>query len=125
MADSIAVQVTSEKARGRLVSCKPASAAQPDDACSAQVFSHYGLMLFRRPLTGDELQSRVKLAANMTKASGDFYTGLRYGLASLLQAPEFVFRTETAVPAGTCQTCCAPPGTAAAQNCSIECKPAR
>ena len=98
MADSIAVQVTSEKARGRLVSCKPASAAQPDDACSAQVFGHYGLMLFRRPLTGDELQSRVKLAANMTKASGDFYTGLRYGLASLLQSSNFLFRIEVAVP---------------------------
>ena len=100
MADSIAVQVTSEKARGRLISCKPAAAAQPDDSCAAQVFSHYGLMLFRRPLTGEELQSRVKLAASMTKASGDFYTGLRYGLASLLQSSNFLFRIEVAVPAG-------------------------
>jgi len=98
MADSIAVQATSEKARGRLVSCKPASATQPDDACAGQFFGHYGLMLFRRPLTGDELQSRVKLARNMTKASGDFYTGLRYGLASLLQSSNFLFRVEAAVP---------------------------
>jgi hypothetical protein len=100
MADGIAVQVTSEKSRGKLIACKPASAAQADDSCAAQVFSHYGLMLFRRPLTGDELQSRVKLAANMTKASGDFYTGLRYGLASLLQSSNFLFRMEVAVPAG-------------------------
>jgi len=98
MADSIAVQATSEKARGRLVSCKPAAATQPDDACAGQFFGHYGLMLFRRPLTGDELQSRVKLARNMTKASGDFYTGLRYGLASLLQSSNFLFRVEAAVP---------------------------
>ena len=100
MADGIAIQITSEKSRGRLISCKPASAAQPDDACAAQVFGHYGLMLFRRPLTGDELQSRVKLAANMTKASGNFYTGLRYGLASLLQSSNFLFRTEVSVPHG-------------------------
>jgi len=100
MADSVAVQATSEKARARLISCKPASAGQPDDACAAQTFSHYGLMLFRRPLTGDELQSRVKLAASMTKASGDFYTGLRYGLASLLQSSNFLFRVELAVPSG-------------------------
>jgi hypothetical protein len=100
MADSIAVQVTSEKARSRLVSCKPASATQPDNACAARFFSHYGLMLFRRPLTGDELQSRVKLAQGMTKASGDFYTGLRYGLASLLQSSNFLFRIEAAVPSG-------------------------
>jgi hypothetical protein len=99
MADSIAAQVTSEKGRARLISCKPASATQPDDACAAQVFSHYGLMLFRRPLTGDELQSRVKLAASMTRASGNFYTGLRYGLASLLQSSNFLFRVEV-VPGG-------------------------
>ena len=53
----------SEKARARLISCKPTSATAPDDACAAQFFGHYGLMLFRRPLTSDELQSRVKLAA--------------------------------------------------------------
>ena len=100
MADSIAVQATSEKARNRLVSCKPASPTQPDDACAAQFFSHYGLMLFRRPLTGDELQSRVKLARSMAKASGDFYAGLRYGLASLLQSSNFLFRVEVAVPSG-------------------------
>lgn len=100
MADSIAVQATSEKARARLISCKPVSAKQPDDVCAAHVFNHYGLALFRRPLTSDELQSRVKLAANMTRASGDFYTGLRYGLASLLQSSNFLFRVEVAVPDG-------------------------
>jgi hypothetical protein len=98
MADSIAVQVTSEKGRARLVSCKPASATLPDNACATEFFSHYGLMLFRRPLTGDELQSRVKLAADMTKATHDFYTGLRYGLATLVQSSNFLFRTEVAVP---------------------------
>jgi hypothetical protein len=100
MADSIAVQVTGEKNRGRLVPCKPKSASSPDDACASQFFSQYGLMLFRRPLTGDELKSRVKLAENMTTATGDFYTGLRYGLATLLQSSEFLFRKEVAVPAG-------------------------
>ena len=101
MADSIAVQVTSEKNRGRLVPCKPQSATAPDDACASQFFSEYGLMLFRRPLNGDELKSRVKLAENMTRATGNFYTGLRYGLATLLQSSEFLFRKEVAVAAGT------------------------
>ena len=36
----------------------------------------------------------------MTKASGDFYSGLRYGLAELMQSPNFLFRKELAVPAG-------------------------
>ncbi len=100
MADSIAVQVTGEKNRGRLVPCKPKSATSPDGACASQFLSQFGLMLFRRPLTDDELKSRVKLAEDMTKATGDFYTGLRYGLATLLQSSEFLFRKEVAVPAG-------------------------
>src|SRR5579864_788287 len=56
MADSIAVQVTNEKNRARLVPCKPKSATQSDDACASQFFSQYGRLLFRRPLSDDELK---------------------------------------------------------------------
>ena len=97
MADSIAVQVTDEKHRGKLVSCKPKNPKAPDDACAAEFFSHYGLMLFRRPLAANELQARVKLASDMTKSTGDFYNGLHYGLAQLMQSPNFLFRKEAAV----------------------------
>jgi hypothetical protein len=98
MADSIAIQVTGEKYRTKLP-CAPKSAKAPDDACAAQVLTHYGLMLFRRPLTSDETKSAVMLSNKLTKSSNDFYTGLRYGLASLIQAPDFLFRKEVAVPA--------------------------
>jgi hypothetical protein len=100
MADSIAVQVTDESHRGKLVSCTPKSAKAPDDACAGEFFDHYGLMLFRRPLTAGERSMRVTLARDMTKSSGDFYAGLRYGLAQLLQSPNFLFRKERAIPAG-------------------------
>ena len=100
MADSIAVQVTDEGHRGKLVSCAPKSAKASDDACAAEFFSQYGRMLFCRPLTADELKVRVNLARAMTKSSGDFYTGLRFGLAQMLQSPNFLFRKERAVPAG-------------------------
>ena len=99
MADSIALQVTSDKHR-KLVPCAPASAKEADDACAAQFFSHYGLLLFRRPLTADEVKARVNLARVMTKSGSDFYAGLRYGLAEMLQSPNFLFRKEVAVPAG-------------------------
>jgi hypothetical protein len=46
----------------------------------------------------------VKLAAAMTKSTGDFYVGLRYGLAELVQSPSFLFRKELAVPAGKAWT---------------------
>ena len=98
MADTIATQATSEENRKRLVSCQPKSAKAPDDACATEFLGHYGLRLFRRPLTAEELRSRVSLARTMAKSSGDFYAGLRYGLASMLQSPEFLFRKEIAVP---------------------------
>src|SRR3954466_7443939 len=51
MADGIAAQVVDEKNRGKLISCIPKTATAPDDKCAREVVSHYGLMLFRRPLT--------------------------------------------------------------------------
>jgi hypothetical protein len=98
MADSIATQVVSEKLRAKLP-CKPKDAKAPDDACSKQVLDHYGMMLFRRPLSDSELKNAVNLSAKLGKSQNDFYAGLRYGLASLIQAPDFLFRKEVAVPA--------------------------
>ena len=98
MAGSIATQVTAEGYRAKLP-CAPASAKAPDDACTAQILSHYGQLLFRRPLTADEIKSRVALSHGLAQSSNDFYAGLRYGLASLIQAPDFLFRKELAVPA--------------------------
>lgn len=100
MADSIALQVADEKHRGKLISCEPKSAIAADDTCAAEFLRHYGLLLFRRPLTASELKARLDLARAMTKSSGDFYTGLRYGLAQLLQSPNFLFRKEMATRNG-------------------------
>jgi hypothetical protein len=100
MADSIAIQVTDEKHRGKTVPCKPKDAKAPDDACASEFFSQYGLMLFRRPLTDSELKVRVNLARTMTRSTGDFYNGLRYGLAQLVQSPNFLFRKEMAAKDG-------------------------
>lgn len=102
MADGIAAQVAGEKYRVKLL-CAPRAAKEPDDACTAQILSQYGRMLYRRPLTRDEIESAVNLSRGLAKSQNDFYAGLRYGLASLLQAPNFVFRMETAVSAGNNQ----------------------
>jgi len=98
MADSIAAQVTAEKYRAKLP-CKPKSDKAPDDACTSQVMNQYGRMLFRRPLSSDETKNAAKLSNSLAKSQNDFYAGLRYGLASLLQSPNFLFRLENAVPA--------------------------
>jgi hypothetical protein len=56
--------------------------------CARQFLAKYGELLFRRPLTDQELAARAAVAAN----------GFELALTSLLVAPEFLFRVETAEP---------------------------
>jgi hypothetical protein len=97
IADSIARQVVDEKNRAKLLSCSPKSGAAPDRDCASQIIAHYGLLLFRRPLNGEELKARLDAADAATKLSNNFYTGIRYSLTTLLSAPDFLFRPEMAV----------------------------
>ena len=99
MADNIAVQIVDPKNRAKFISCKPKSVSAADDACASQVLGQFGRLLYRRPLAPDELRSRVELANKVAKSSNDFYSGLRYSLGTLLSSPQFLFRTEMAVPA--------------------------
>ncbi len=104
IADGVARQVVDEKHRAKLLPCAPKSATAPDRSCAGQIFEKYGLQLFRRPLTADELKARLDAADSVTKQSGNFYTGIRYSLTTLLSAPDFLFRAEVAVPAGKAYT---------------------
>jgi hypothetical protein len=96
MADDIAAQVTAEKYRAKLP-CAPKDPKAPDDACASKILSHYGLRLFRRPLTETELDNRVGLSRRIAEQTNDFYAGLRYSLSMLLQLPDFIFRSEVAI----------------------------
>ena len=97
MANDIAAQVTAEKYRAKLP-CAPKDPKAHDDACAGKILSHYGRLLFRRPLTDAELDNRLGLSRRMTERTNDFYAGVGYGLSLLLQLPDFVFRSEVAVP---------------------------
>ena len=98
MADGIARQVVDEKNRATLLDCAPKSATAPDRDCAAKIIGHYGPLLFRRPLTAEELKVRLDAADATAKLSNNFYTGIRYSLTTLLSAPDFLFRVEMAVP---------------------------
>ena len=104
IADGVAKQVVDEKHRAKLLPCAPKSPDAADRGCASQIFTKYGLQLFRRPLTADELKTRLDAADAVTKQSGNFYTGIRYSLTTLLSAPDFLFRAEVAVPAGKAYT---------------------
>lgn len=93
MARDIAAQVVDEERRSRLP-CAPRAMNAPDDECASRIVAEYGRRLFRRPLAPEELESRVRLAAEATRTLGEFYAGLEYALASLLSSPEFLFRVD-------------------------------
>jgi uncharacterized protein (DUF433 family) len=97
MANDIAAQVTAEKYRAKLP-CAPKDPKAHDDACAGKILSHYGRLLFRRPLTDAELDNRLGLSRRMTERTNDFYAGVGYGLSMLLQLPDFIFRSEVATP---------------------------
>lgn len=94
-AREISAQVLSEDRRSRTLSCSPANPSQFDDKCARQTISHYGRILFRRPLSPSEIVSALSLTRQATEISGSFYRGLEIGLARLLVSPKFIFRVET------------------------------
>jgi hypothetical protein len=98
IARNVAAQVVSEAHRDTLIPCTPASAKQPDDACAGKFLSETGRMLYRRPLTQEELTGRVKVANDAAVGLKDFYSGLGIALATMLESPKFLFRQEIAEP---------------------------
>jgi hypothetical protein len=96
IARDVAAQVVSEQHRDTLIPCEPADAKAPDDACASQFLAETGRMLYRRPLTQDELQSRVKVANAAAAGLRDFYAGLGISLSTMLESPKFLFREEVA-----------------------------
>ena len=90
---AIAEQVfaTEESAADWLI-CEPA--ATVDSVCSEAVLAELGLLLWRRPLTADELSQTVAVADEAAETLDDFLAGLEFGAAALLQSPNFIFRTE-------------------------------
>ncbi len=94
MARSIAQQVVDEKHRDILIHCKPSVLDAPDDACAERFFSDVGQLLYRRPLTTEELRLQVGAARAATKIEKDFYKGLGLSLAGMLSQPQFLFRRE-------------------------------
>ncbi len=96
MARSAAGQIVDEAHRATLVGCTPVSIKAPDPACTKSFYAHVGRLLFRRPLTDQELNAATDVAAAATNKLGNYYTGLAMGLTELLEAPQFLFRREVA-----------------------------
>lgn len=78
--------------RARLVPCEPAGAVDPE--CASAAVAAIGLRVWRRPLDDEELGRIAAIAIEAAEVLGDFHDGLEYGIAALLQSPNFLFRVE-------------------------------
>ena len=91
MGRAVAAQVVDEKHRDMLIPCKPASPASADDKCAGEFLSKVGKLLYRRPLTEQQLRAYVTAAAAATGITNDFYQGLALSLSGMLSSPSFLF----------------------------------
>lgn len=78
--------------RDALVPCAPADAVDP--GCANAFVSSFGRRLWRRSLTQTEVDRYVAVASEAARQLGDFFDGLEFAMAGLLQSPEFLFRVE-------------------------------
>ncbi|MXO89895.1 DUF1588 domain-containing protein [Pontixanthobacter aquaemixtae] len=93
-ARGIAASVLSKKRRAAFLDCGPKNETEFDAACAQKFLGETGRLLFRRPLSQDELSGFVGLSRSATGQLGSFYAGLELGLYSMLIAPDFLFRIE-------------------------------
>jgi hypothetical protein len=96
-AREIAAQVLADDRRAATAPCATAVPAF-DRECAKGFFEKYGRLLYRRPLTADELGGIVGITETATQATGSFAKGLEAGLSRLLVSPKFVFRAEGSEP---------------------------
>jgi hypothetical protein len=84
------------KTRASLVTCAPAGMV--DDACARQFVTLFGRRAWRRDLTPDEVARYAGVASQAGQTLQDFWGGLEYALAGLLQSPHFLYREELGSP---------------------------
>lgn len=97
-AREISAQVMADSRRSRFLDCGNPAPSQFDQACARAFFIKYGRMLYRRPLTGRELATVLKLSSEAAVMTRSMARGMEAGLAALLSSPAFTFRVETAEP---------------------------
>ncbi len=98
LAQRIAAQALDETRRETTVPCSVPANEAAARACAADFVNGYGEQLFRRPLSEQERNSRLALVPEVSAGEDAFHQGLELALTSLLAAPEFLFRVETAEP---------------------------
>ncbi len=95
LARNIAAQVVAPANRDYVLACTPGAENAPDDACAKTIIQETGRLLFRRPLTQGELEALVAYAHESAASLGNFYGGVGASVAVMLEAPPFLYISES------------------------------
>ena len=81
-----------DERRKMIVPCTPSSTV--DNRCAGIALKALATRAWRRPVKAAELEGLVDVTDRSSEVLGDFYDGLVYGIAGILQSPYFLFRIE-------------------------------
>ncbi|MDY6946949.1 MAG: DUF1588 domain-containing protein, partial [Pseudomonadota bacterium] len=95
---TIANTVVDPKYRAFLFTCEPRNEKKADKACASHFLKEKGRLLYRRPLTRDELDVFVTQANKSADQLEDFYVGIGVALEAMLVSPNVLFVAETTEP---------------------------
>jgi hypothetical protein len=84
--------VSDTPSRRRIFSCRPNS-PKDEETCATQIISRVARQAFRRPVAAEDMES-LMVQYQAGRSEGDFETGVRTAIQSILADPEFVFRFE-------------------------------
>lgn len=66
----------------------------PSEACSRDFIASFAERAYRRPLTSEEQQSVLQVYDDVYEIFEDTTQALKYSISAILQAPQFLYRTE-------------------------------
>ena len=79
--------------RALVFTCKPATVASAEKACAKQVLGAFARRAYRRPVTEADV-APLLATYELGRKTGDFETGVRWGIEAVLVSPKFLFRVE-------------------------------
>jgi len=75
-----------------LLGCTPVTTI--DEPCYRTFIERFARNAFRRPLVEEEIADLLDLGRQSARQLGDFYAGIEYIIAAVLQSPSFLFQVE-------------------------------
>jgi cytochrome c551/c552 len=94
--------VSETVSRRMIFSCRPTTAKE-EETCAADIIKRLATQAYRGVATPDDLQDAL-LFYGQGRQKGDFESGIRMALQSILVSPRFLFRLEQAPPASALKT---------------------